>query len=100
MPISTILASLRAGIAQAYDAATVRLMVIVSALMASLLVAPAAFGQSTITFDVTPFFDSLNQWLPTFVGIFAIIGGIIAALGFSRYIIGTIVDALSGKGGI
>jgi len=58
------------------------------------------FAQSaSISLDMTPFFTSLNSYLPTFVGIFGLIGGIAAALGFARFIIGTVVRALSGGGG-
>lgn len=53
---------------------------------------------SVIDIDLTPFFDSLNQYLPTFIGIFALIGGIGGAIIFSKYIIGTILDVFGGKG--
>lgn len=52
----------------------------------------------SINLDLTPFFDSLNDYLPTFLGIFGLIGGIAAAIAFGRYIVGLIVDALSGRG--
>lgn len=52
----------------------------------------------SIDLDLTPFFDSMNQYLPIFMGVFGIIGGIIAALAFSRYIVGLISNALSGRG--
>ena len=52
----------------------------------------------SINLDLTPFFDSLNTYLPTFLGIFGLIGGIAAAIAFGRFIIRFVVDALSGKG--
>lgn len=56
-----------------------------------------AHAQSaSISLDMTPFFTALNTYLPTFVSIFGLIGGIAAALGFAKYIIGTIVNALRG----
>jgi hypothetical protein len=54
----------------------------------------------SIELDLTPFFDSLNQYLPTFLGIFGLIGGITAAIVFGRFIVSLIVDALGGKGGL
>lgn len=52
----------------------------------------------SIDLDLQPFFDSLNQYLPTFLGIFGLIGGISAAIVFGRYIVKFLVDALGGKG--
>ena len=51
----------------------------------------------SIDLDLTPFFDSLNEFLPTFLGIFGMIGGIAAAIAFGRYIVTLIVAALSGR---
>ena len=51
----------------------------------------------SIDLDLTPFFESLNTWLPTFLGVFGLIGGIAAAIAFGRYIVSLIVDALSGR---
>lgn len=58
-----------------------------------------AFAQDapTITFDLTPFFDSLNQYLPIFIGLFAIIGGIAGAMALAQFVIGKVVDAFSGR---
>lgn len=52
----------------------------------------------SINLDLTPFFDSLNDNLPTFLGIFGLIGGITAAIAFGRYIVTFLVKALSGQG--
>jgi len=52
----------------------------------------------SINLDLTPFFESLNDYLPTFLAIFGLIGGIAAAIAFGRYIVSLIVDALSGRG--
>lgn len=59
-------------------------------------VTPAAFAQSTIDFDLAPFFDSLNTYLPIFIGLFAIVGGIAGAMALARYVIGAVVRAFSG----
>lgn len=57
-----------------------------------------AFAQSTptITFDLSPFFDSLNSYLPIFIGLFGIVGGIAGAMALARYVIGAVVRAFSG----
>ncbi len=59
----------------------------------------ASFAQSdvSIDFDITPLFTSLNTYLPIFLGIFAIGGGIAAAMALSRYIISVVVKAFSGS---
>lgn len=67
--------------------------------LASFAPGGASFAQSSqIDFDLQPFFDSLNQYLPIFIGLFALIGGIAGAMAISKYIIGAVVDAFSGKG--
>lgn len=53
----------------------------------------------SIDLSLDSFFTSLNQYLPTFLGIFGLIGGIAAAMGFARYIINVVVHALEGRGG-
>ena len=59
----------------------------------------ALLGQSVdLQIDMTPFFEQLNQWLPTFVQIFGIIGGISGALFLSKMIIGAVVNAFRGGG--
>jgi hypothetical protein len=55
-----------------------------------------SFAQSTIEFDLDPFFDSLNTYLPIFIGLFAIVGGIAGAMALARYVIGAVVRAFSG----
>lgn len=70
---------------------------LMSAFMAIWMVAPATFAQSdTITFDLSPFFTSLNQYLPIFIGMFAIIGGIAGAMALARFVIGAVVNAFRG----
>lgn len=59
----------------------------------------SVFAQSstpTINFDLTPFFDSLNVYLPIFITLFGVIGGIAGAMALARYIIGAVVRAFSG----
>ena len=51
----------------------------------------------TIDFDLAPFFTSLNQYLPIFIGLFAVIGGIAGAMALASFVIGKVVDAFSGK---
>ena len=50
----------------------------------------------SIDFDLQPFFDSLNVYLPIFIGLFAIVGGIAGAMALAKYVIGAIVDAFRG----
>jgi hypothetical protein len=50
----------------------------------------------TLTFDLTPFFDSLNTYLPIFIGLFAIVGGIAGAMALARYVINAVVNAFKG----
>ena len=58
--------------------------------------APSFASGETITFDLAPFFTSLNQYLPIFIGLFAIVGGIAGAMALARYVIGAVVRAFSG----
>lgn len=54
----------------------------------------------SIDLDLTPFFELLNDHLPTFLAIFGllgVIGGIAAVIAFGLYIIRQIVDELSGR---
>ena len=50
----------------------------------------------TLEFDLTPFFDSLNAYLPIFIGLFAIVGGIAGAMALARYVVSAVVRAFSG----
>lgn len=54
----------------------------------------------SVSFDLQPFFDSINTYLPTFIGLFAIVGGVAGAMALAKYVIGSIVDAFSGGGKI
>lgn len=54
-------------------------------------------AQLSINVDLQPMFDSMNTYLPTFMGLFGLIGGIVAAMQFARYIIGIVTNALSGR---
>jgi hypothetical protein len=67
----------------------------VAAVAAFAPVAPA-YAQTTLEFDLTPFFDSLNTYLPIFIGLFAIVGGIAGAMALARYVINAIVNAFKG----
>jgi hypothetical protein len=67
----------------------------VAAVAAFAPVAPA-YAQTTLDFDLTPFFDSLNVYLPIFIGLFAIVGGIAGAIALARYVINAVVDAFKG----
>jgi len=50
----------------------------------------------TLEFDLTPFFDSLNMYLPIFIGIFAIVGGIAGAMALAKFVINAVVNAFKG----
>ena len=54
-------------------------------------------AQLSISLDLQPFFDSMNAYLPTFMALFGLIGGIVAAMQFSQYIVGIVTRALSGR---
>lgn len=63
------------------------------------LVGNPTYAQSdTITFDLSPFFTSLNTYLPIFIGLFAVIGGIAGSMALARYVISAVVRAFSGAG--
>lgn len=59
---------------------------------------PTYAQSDSITFDLSPFFTSLNQYLPIFIGLFALIGGIAGAMALAKFVIGAVVDAFSGRG--
>jgi hypothetical protein len=50
----------------------------------------------SIEWDLTPFFDSLNTYLPVFIGLFAVVGGIAGAMALAKFVIGSIVQAFRG----
>lgn len=62
-----------------------------------------AFAQETpaegfnLSLDLNPFFTSFSSFLPVFVGAFAVIFAISAALGFAFWILGKISEAFSGR---
>ena len=60
------------------------------------LLAGGLVAQLSLNVDLQPFFDSINSYLPTFIGLFGLIGGIVAAMKFAQYIIGIVTRALSG----
>jgi hypothetical protein len=47
--------------------------------------------------DLTPLFTSINQNLPTFFGIFAVVGGLSIAIVLARYLINAVKGAFEGK---
>lgn len=55
-----------------------------------------AYAQTTLEFDLSPFFSSLNTYLPIFIGLFAIVGGIAGAMALARYVINAVVNAFKG----
>lgn len=52
----------------------------------------------SLDIDLAPLWDSINANLPTFFGIFAIVGGISIAIALARMLIGEIKKAFSGGG--
>lgn len=50
----------------------------------------------SLEFDLQPFFDSLNTYLPIFIGLFAIVGGIAGAIALARYVINAVIGAFQG----
>jgi phage shock protein PspC (stress-responsive transcriptional regulator) len=56
-----------------------------------------SFAQSlSLNFDLQPFFDNMNVYLPVFIGVFGIVGGIAAALVLSRFVINAVINAFKG----
>lgn len=50
----------------------------------------------SLDIDLQPFFDALNDYLPIFISVFAVIGGLVAAMGFARYIVNAFISAFNG----
>jgi hypothetical protein len=50
----------------------------------------------SIEWDLQPFFDALNTYLPIFISLFAIVGGIAGAMALAKFVIGSIVTAFRG----
>jgi hypothetical protein len=78
----------------------VLMLVVIGALM---MVSATAFAQTpvpppSIDIDITPLFDSMNSYIPLFLVIFAIPGGIVIAIAIVRMIITLIQRAFSGAG--
>lgn len=73
-------------------------MFVVTSIMTWFFAGQSAFAQSdTINIDMTPFFENMNTYIPIFFGIFAIVGGIMAAMALSKLVINAVVSALSGR---
>jgi hypothetical protein len=70
---------------------------LLTTLIAAQLPAQAQSG-TTLDINLDPFFTSLNQYLPIFISLFAIVGGIAGAMALAKYVIGAIVRAFSGGG--
>jgi hypothetical protein len=78
-----------------------QLVYIVLIAVIAVAVAPT-FAQSstpTLTFNIDPFFDAMNDYLPMFMGIFAIAAAIAGAAALVRMVLGAIVEAFSGRFG-
>lgn len=63
----------------------------------NLIPGATAHASVTLNFNLDPFFESLNQYLPIFIGLFAVIGGIAGAMALSNFVIGKVVDAFTGR---
>lgn len=50
-----------------------------------------------IDIDLTPLFESIATYLPIFVAIFGIAGGIAAAIVLARFVINAVIRAFSGS---
>jgi hypothetical protein len=62
-------------------------------------VPPTAVPAPTLDLDVTPLFDSMNSYIPIFLAIFAIPGGIVIAIALVRMIINSVGNAIKGAAG-
>lgn len=79
-----------------------RRVMVVAAMVALMVVAVApSFAQTTtaptLDFDVSPLFESMNTYLPMFMGVFAIAAAIAGSAALVRMILSAIVDAFSGR---
>lgn len=71
-------------------------------LVAMLMMVVPGFAQTTtptLDFDIDPFFTAMNDYLPMFMGIFAVAAAIAGAAALVRMVLGSIVDAFSGRFG-
>lgn len=85
-------------LAQTKAAQTLAFALVAAAVLTTLLMPQApAFASVTLDFDLDPFFTALNNYLPIFIGLFAIIGGIAGAMALANFVIGKVVDAFSGR---
>jgi hypothetical protein len=51
----------------------------------------------TLDLDLSPVFTSINNYLPAFLGIFGVIGGIAIAIVIAKFVINAIKGAFTGK---
>lgn len=80
------------------------LFLIMAALSLMVMMSVTAFAQTavpppTIDLDVTPLFESMNGYIPLFLGIFAIPGGIVIAIALVRMLINAVSNAIKGAAG-
>lgn len=61
--------------------------------------APTTVPAPELELDVTPLFDSMNSYIPLFLAIFAIPGGIVIAIALVRMLINAIANAIKGAAG-
>jgi hypothetical protein len=73
----------------------------ITVFVALMMLPAAAMAQTdvplTLDLDLSPVFTSINQYLPTFLGIFGIIGGIAIAIVIAKFVINAIKGAFTGK---
>ena len=86
------------ALAQTKAVQTLTFALVAAAVLTTLLMPQsAALASVTLDFDLDPFFVALNTYLPIFIGLFAIVGGIAGAMALANFVIGKVVDAFSGR---
>jgi hypothetical protein len=51
----------------------------------------------SLAIDLSPFFTAMNDYIPTFLSVFGIVGAIAGAMALSRTIVSAVVGAFSGR---
>ncbi len=70
----------------------------VFALLATPMMSTMAQSSETIEIDLSPLFLSINTWIPTFLPIIAIGGGIAIAIAIGMWVVNMLISSLKSAG--
>lgn len=78
-----------------------RFITVAMLMVAVFVMVSPSFAQTapTLEFDVTPLFDAMNDYIPLFMTVLGIAGGIAAASALVSMVLRQIVNAFSGRMG-